>query len=185
MEIGCFGALKNTKKNQLRSRPFKGLHQVFGSLAFILLNLCSKGNEKITPPKKLGLQNGCTLFKGRKEIQWTERLKQRDVINHKERETGSGAELRREWLLEVGHSSTDVIQSDVQRGGDGLAPLSASPFVLHTHTQIHTHALTLTYISSAHWVNNTCAEVKIAYLCIVRTRFPLSLCLSLSALFTA
>lgn len=36
-----------------------------------------------------------------------------DVRETEGGKTGSGAQLRREWPLEVGHSSTDVMQSDV------------------------------------------------------------------------
>lgn len=94
-----------------------------------------------------------------------EKSKQRDVMKQTEKETGSGAELRREWLLEVGHRGTDVIQSDVQGGGWTRATVCVT--FCPAHTLKYTHALTLRYISSVHWVNNTCAEVKIAYLCIV------------------
>lgn len=64
-------------------------------------------------------------------------MKQKDVIKQKERETGSGAELRREWPLEVGHSGTDVIQSDVQRGGRARATVCVTFCPARTHTQTH------------------------------------------------
>lgn len=102
-------------------------------------------NEKTTPfPPHLNksvadqcsaLQNSVTLFfKSRAQTQWTEKWKQGDVIRkQKERETGSGAQLRREWLLEVGHSSIDVKRSDVQSGTDSRHCLRHL-LVLHTHT---------------------------------------------------
>lgn len=46
----------------------------------------------------------------------------------------SGAELRREWPVEVGHSGSDAIQSDVLKGAWTCATLCLTLSSTHTHT---------------------------------------------------
>lgn len=111
--------------------------------------------------------------------------------NRKERETGEWSSARREWPLELGHSGIDVMRSDApgeregERGRNGLAPLSASPSRPHTHTHAHIRS---SHMLAVHWVNNTCAGVKIVLLVHREDKVPppsLSLSVSLSVLFTA
>lgn len=75
----------------------------------------------------------------------------------------------------MGHSSIDVIRSDTQRGGRTRATVCVTSF-----SRVHTNTHSCSHVKSVHMlsiqrVNNTRAEVKIAFLCVAGTRFPLSL----------
>lgn len=63
------------------------------------------------------------------------------LVVTKRRETGRGARSWREWLLEVGHIGTDVIWSDMQRGG--MDSRHCLQHLIVSHTETHTHVVTL------------------------------------------